>query len=117
MLREALKQYIELELLLLNKFEQLDRVSAGKSSALDASLIDVARKDHSAVVLKNKVSRSELLQYTLGREVLLLLSMAEPREVTMRVVRFVRAMSRQFLAQRSAAGALPRRVLGLLDLR
>lgn len=98
MLREALKQYIELELLLLNKFEQLDRVSAGKSSALDASLIDVARKDFHTAVVEGKVSRSELLQYTLGREVLLLLSMAEPREVTMRVVRFVRSTSRQFLA-------------------
>jgi hypothetical protein len=98
MLREALKQYIELELLLLNKFEQLDRVSPGKSSALDASLIDVARKDCHAAVVEARVSRSELLQYTLGREVLLLLSMAEPREVTMRVVRFVRSMARQFLA-------------------
>lgn len=97
MLREALKQYIELELLLLNKFEQLDRV-ATKTSSLDASLLDMARKDHSGAILENKMSRLELLQYTLGREILLLLSLAEPREATMRVVRFVRAMSRQFAA-------------------
>ena len=100
MLSEALKLYVELDLLVHDKMGELERFGGTDDGDVDRPLLDTERKDYRKLIHRSEVSRLDLQRYTFARQARLLLRMDEAGEMMRRSIAFVRTMQRQMAEAR-----------------